>query len=221
MRIRGTTVSLVAGVALTCGAGSGFGWASATGCSTPAAPFVTVWLANSQVAKSSADSTLAVAYAQRLASEIFAGVGVKLEWREGVPGDKAVCADTLTMKIDPSAPSSAGPLAMAYATVGRKQEVAIHLLYDRIKATRSPALQRKLLAHVMVHEITHVLEGIARHSSEGIMKAQWDDSDYMIMAKHPLPFAEEDIRLVHAHFSAGATSQSVPGAICSASPWNR
>ena len=221
MGIRQTTLSLLAGVALTCGTGSGFGRANTTACGTPAAPTVTVWLANSVVAKSSADSTLAVAFAQRLASEIFAGIGVKLEWHDGVPGDKAFCADTLTTKIDPSPPSSASLSALAYATVGSRQAVAIHILYDRIKANRSPELQRKLLAHVMVHEITHVLEGIARHSSEGIMKAQWDDSDYKAMTKHPLPFAEEDIRLVRAHFGAETASRSVPGAIVSASPRNQ
>jgi hypothetical protein len=36
---------------------------------------------------------------------------------------------------------------------------------------RGQAFSNALLAHVMAHEITHVLEGIDRHSSEGVMKA--------------------------------------------------
>jgi hypothetical protein len=41
-----------------------------------------------------------------------------------------------------------------------------------------PALPNGLLCHVIVHEITHVLENIDRHSAEGIMKAHWSDRDY-------------------------------------------
>jgi len=55
-----------------------------------------------------------------------------------------------------------------------------------------------VLAHVLVHEITHVLEGVARHSASGIMKARWEGADYERMHFAPLPFAGEDLRLIHA-----------------------
>ena len=67
-------------------------------------------------------------------------------------------------------------------------------------AASSQSLRPALLGHVMVHEITHVLEGVARHSSAGVMKAHWDLADYHAMTGRPLPFAAEDIRLVRAHF---------------------
>jgi hypothetical protein len=53
-----------------------------------------------------------------------------------------------------------------------------------------------LLAHVMTHEITHVLEGINRHSETGMMKGQWTETDYRAMAAG-LRFAPVDVALIH------------------------
>jgi hypothetical protein len=50
-----------------------------------------------------------------------------------------------------------------------------------------------LLAHVLAHEIAHQLEGIGRHSAEGVMKALWDERDFLEMSDKPLPFAPEDL----------------------------
>jgi hypothetical protein len=54
-----------------------------------------------------------------------------------------------------------------------------------------------LLAHVLVHEITHLLEGIDRHSESGVMKAHWSSDDTLEMAWKPLAFTEEDKYLIH------------------------
>jgi hypothetical protein len=54
-----------------------------------------------------------------------------------------------------------------------------------------------VLAHVLVHEITHVLEGIDRHSATGIMKDRWDDNDYFEMRRKPLRFAQKDVDLIY------------------------
>jgi hypothetical protein len=55
-----------------------------------------------------------------------------------------------------------------------------------------------LLGHVLVHEITHVLQEVPRHSESGMMKARWEGADFARMRHQTLPFAEEDIRLIHA-----------------------
>lgn len=49
----------------------------------------------------------------------------------------------------------------------------------------------------MVHEITHILEGVNDHSPEGIMKARWTDADIKGMIVKPLSFAPRDVRLIH------------------------
>jgi hypothetical protein len=59
-----------------------------------------------------------------------------------------------------------------------------------------------VLAHVMVHEITHILQGVSRHSESGIMKARWTNNDYQEMMFQPLPFAPEDVKLVQLGLDA-------------------
>ena len=54
-----------------------------------------------------------------------------------------------------------------------------------------------LLAHVMAHEIAHVLQGINRHSESGILKARWSDGDCARLASLPLLFTHEDAILIH------------------------
>ena len=54
-----------------------------------------------------------------------------------------------------------------------------------------------LLAHVLAHEITHVLEGIDRHSESGVMRAHWSSDEMWDMASKPLAFTEEDKYLIH------------------------
>ena len=71
-----------------------------------------------------------------------------------------------------------------------------------------------MLAHVMVHEITHVIEGVCRHSKRGIMKAVWTDEDTRWMRARPLKFAEEDVKLIQVGLRVRATvARSAPIAV--------
>jgi hypothetical protein len=54
-----------------------------------------------------------------------------------------------------------------------------------------------VLAHVLAHEITHVLQGAARHSESGITKARWTLDDLAEMRVLPLRFTVEDVELIH------------------------
>jgi hypothetical protein len=73
----------------------------------------------------------------------------------------------------------------------------------------------------MVHEITHILQGAARHSQTGIMKAYWTDHDLLQMPFRPLSFETQDIDLLHRGLArreslmdkalvAGTTNATVP-----------
>jgi hypothetical protein len=77
--------------------------------------------------------------------------------------------------------------------------VHIRIFVDHVaeNAHRLAPLGTFLLAHVMVHEITHMLQGVNRHSQEGIMKATWTQAEIQRMVVSPLSFAPEDIRLIH------------------------
>lgn len=63
-----------------------------------------------------------------------------------------------------------------------------------------------LLAHVLVHEITHILQGTCRHSDTGIMKARWTHQDYMEMGQKPLSFTEKDLQLIRTGLAKRANS---------------
>jgi hypothetical protein len=63
-----------------------------------------------------------------------------------------------------------------------------------------------VLAHVMAHEITHLLEAVSWHSETGVMKARWDADDFIRMAITPLSFEPEDIDLIQRGLRVSAVS---------------
>ena len=54
-----------------------------------------------------------------------------------------------------------------------------------------------VLAHLLVHETTHVLQGINRHSDYGVMKGQWDERDFAKMRWEPLLVDDDNIDLIY------------------------
>ncbi len=78
---------------------------------------------------------------------------------------------------------------------------AIRVFYDRVEAislVRTPVV----LGYVLAHEITHVLQGICRHSDTGIMKAHWVPADFMAMMWHRVNFEEVDVDLIQRGLTA-------------------
>jgi hypothetical protein len=123
---------------------------------------------------------------------MFAGIGVTIDWRRlggGCP------AQVIRIRLTDQTPKYLMPGALAYARP--YDGTYIRLFYDRISEKRPAGKVTRLLAHVLVHEITHVLQGIERHSEEGVMKAHWNEEDFMDMAVKPLPFTDEDIDFIY------------------------
>lgn len=155
-------------------------------------------------------STFVLARAEAVAGRMFKGAGVALDWHSvanarcrGLQPAKAVQLDFVTGR-----PAGEHPGALAYAQPYAADRVVV--LYDRVEASADgPTQVSTLLAHVMTHEITHLLQGISRHSDSGVMKAQWSAHDFLQMAYKPLPFTAEDIDLIRrglGRFAAGADS---------------
>jgi hypothetical protein len=153
---------------------------------------ITVYLRN----EASVPSPI-LARARTLASEMFAGVGVQIDWRPGQRADSELLREraiAVCLTLDTS--SELRTTVGAFATPSEGLHITVlyqHLAWSLAKPGLAPAL----LAHVLVHEITHLLEGIARHSESGIMKANWTSSDYYDMQTKTLPFASEDVELIH------------------------
>jgi hypothetical protein len=100
--------------------------------------------------------------------------------------------------------------ALAYARPYQNIGTCIHVFIDRIRSGRDPHFANTLLAHVLAHEITHVLEGVARNSDKGIMKAVWSPGDYQQMKFHPLPFAPEDVDLIRDAIAQRISAGTAP-----------
>ena len=130
--------------------------------------------------------------AQRLASKVFARIHVGVDWRElrFCP----VGENALEVTLSYNTPEHQLPGAMAYALPYEGSHIV--LFYDRIRRSH-PDLVKQFLAYVLVHEVTHMLEGITRHSKSGIMKAQWDREDRFEIAIGRLEFAPEDVDLIY------------------------
>ena len=126
-----------------------------------------------------------------LASTMFARIGVRIDWHDRDSCPVGVGAIQVRMSHNP--PSIRKFKSLAFA---QPYEGTIVVFPDRVQELNRNG-GPSVLAHVLVHEITHVIEGIDRHSATGIMKARWDDNDYFQMRRKPLSFAPEDVSLIY------------------------
>jgi hypothetical protein len=123
-------------------------------------------------------------------SRIFRDIGVKLDWR----GEPRLCAASekgivITFAVAPPAGSRRDILA--YALPYERRTIVVFL--DRVKARRFPPL----LTYVLVHEIAHILQGVARHSEVGILRPAWRAGDYTEMRLGTFAFTKHDVELIH------------------------
>jgi hypothetical protein len=127
-----------------------------------------------------------------LANKMFATIGIRLERCSGelphAPIKRHIGIELATDYAPDVLPGALGS-AMPF------EGVHIRVFYDRIRSEIVPRFV--LLAHVLVHEITHILQGTDQHSESGIMKASWTHQDHLQMRTEPLPFTPRDIELIH------------------------
>ena len=150
--------------------------------------------------------------AQVLANEIFAGVSVTIDWRRGRPTRSEFLAQKpIIVELVTDTPMHFKPGALAFALPF--EGVHINVFYDRVQDFE-PELRPYVLAHVLVHEITHILQGTSLHSHTGIMKARWNRDDYTEMSVQSLAFTEEDIELIRF----GLAKRVKAGSLIAAAP---
>jgi flagellar basal body rod protein FlgC len=129
-----------------------------------------------------------------LTAATFARIGVKIAWHTLDACPVGVDAIQVRLSRDPTSVRNASTQALAAAQPYAR---TIIVFLDRVKeVSRNRGIS--VMPNVLVHEITHILEGINRHSATGVMKARWDDKDYFAMRCKPLDFAAEDVILIYA-----------------------
>jgi hypothetical protein len=156
--------------------------------------------------------------ARAVASGMFATAGVQINWRSRQP--KAHEAERpILIDITSNTPETfhRGALASSHPFEGAH----IRVFYDRVENAYHPEATAMLLAHVLVHEITHVLEGTDSHSEEGLMKAQWTADDLVRMVYNPLPFDSADVLLIREGVAnRGRPARKAPPGLISATPFS-
>jgi hypothetical protein len=132
--------------------------------------------------------------AQPEVSRIFAEIGIRIDWRR----DKQDCAasDGIIVTLSYESPATKYPNAWAYALPYEGTHIVV--FYDRVQKTVGWTGARNLLAYVLAHELTHILQGVSRHSQTGIMKAAWDRTDYFDMGRRALHFTPTDVFVLYA-----------------------
>jgi hypothetical protein len=140
--------------------------------------------------------------AQTIASQVFRDIGVNIQWHESGHFCQTHQNQVIVISLSTQTPRSLLPGAMAYALP--YEGVHIEVFYDRM--TIHDSVEPALLAYVLVHEITHILEGINRHSASGIMMAHWDREDYLHMKTKSLTFTAEDVEFINRGLAVRASS---------------
>lgn len=133
---------------------------------------------------------LTLQMAQRVVDNIYRRIGVDIEWR---------CAQSsferqIDIRCTKSAVKGRSPTALAFTapSEGRTVWILVSRLHQLPAANREPAI-----GYLMAHEMGHLLQGVARHSVRGIMKASWTAHDCYLMGKETLTFEPEDVDLIH------------------------
>jgi len=134
--------------------------------------------------------------AEKLASKMLADIGVETEWPQRLDS----CTGAIVVTLSYETPATQYRHAYAYAMPYEGTHIVV--FWDRIQHKVPPPRAPILLAHVLVHEITHILQRSDRHSESGVMKASWSDDDLFQMGKKPLAFTELDVVLIHAGVAA-------------------
>ena len=141
--------------------------------------------------------------AKSVASSLFARIGVTLEWR----GLSHCPPAAIVITLSEDTPRTLHPAALAYALPFEGVHIVIFL--DRVRRTVEESRVGLLLGHVVVHEVTHILQGVSRHSPTGVMKEKWGDADYYQMSPKGLRFTADDIELIYSGMKSGSPA---PGA---------
>jgi hypothetical protein len=141
--------------------------------------------------------------AMDLAHKMFATIGVRLHRPTGEPPRNAAQRH-IAIEVSVDNPPQTMPRALAFAMPF--EGTFIRVFYNRIRSEVAP--RPVLLAHVLVHEIAHILQGSDQHAESGIMKAVWTHEDHLQMRTGALAFTPQDIELIHRGLAlrAGAST---------------
>jgi hypothetical protein len=166
-----------------------------------------------------------------VASGIFAKIGIHLHWRVGeLPETQSAAGDGAIQKVFgirtlEHAPESATTDALASARIVGSSGTEITVYKDRLQRfldshSNLAGVAAAGAGYVLAHELAHVMQGVARHSESGILRAQWSNTDFEEMIFHKLAFTNFDVELIHQGLTLQVASRrsALPAEVESSSP---
>jgi hypothetical protein len=169
-----------------------------------------VWSVSAQTQESGrpADVTVYVTGAELLSrsedrevrstvSRMLAPAGVRIVWLEGEPKSEGAVSPVIHVRFVWKPLDTHSTRALAYTMPFAGGVKTITVLCERIRrfavgSRREPPI----MAHVLAHELGHVLQVTDRHTETGVMKAGWSERDFSIMMKTGLEFTVTDVELI-------------------------
>ena len=143
--------------------------------------------------------------AKVLVSAIYDRIGVRLVWHTGqLPARRDNSRPAFAIRTAQHPLDSATSEALASARIVGSSGAQIVVYQDRLERLLAGrrSIANVAAAYVLAHELAHVMQGVARHSEAGIMKAHWGEDDYREMVYHKLVFTAGDVELIHLGLAA-------------------
>jgi hypothetical protein len=132
-------------------------------------------------------------------TRMYARIGVRIDWRIGRAAPGAAFGSTVTIQMRYADDNERHlPLdSLAFSLPYGGGTTPMTVMYNRIRlvAGRS-GREQVILAHVLAHEIGHILQRTDRHAATGVMKAHWNGEDLGAMVRGQLEFTPDDIDLI-------------------------
>jgi hypothetical protein len=132
--------------------------------------------------------------AEAMATRMFAEPDVRVSWKTA---DRKSATRPGRHMFVTFTDDTKGFTSNAWALAKSDEGEEIKILRSRLKwGSADPKMFTGLLAHMLVHEITHNLQGVTWHAKTGVMKAAWKRQDLSEMAMRPLGFEPADLILI-------------------------
>lgn len=136
---------------------------------------------------------------KRAVGRTFAPVGIRISWVDGKPKNIGPPAAPVVVYVQfirrsfqyhrPGVLADATPFAPGVKT--------ITVICERVQAiTNSHDRVPRIVAHILAHEIGHVLLATDQHDEIGLMKGTWDREEFDAMKTNSLGLTSSDLELV-------------------------
>jgi hypothetical protein len=161
-------------------------------------------------------SGLTMAQGEVVAKQILASAGVRIRWvvsavprgpkLQSAACENAPAVETIDIRFTYSMPAEYKRGVLAEARPFAKCGVRITVFFDRVSRIFDLRLapDATILGHVLAHEMGHVLLQLQSHSETGLMKARWNDHDFVQMRSKKFAFTPEEIAAIQSNLAKRA-----------------